>query len=50
MVQYVTTMLTLTNQTIWLFYLFIIGFIAHIKLQMVGTRVANKVNSVAKGQ
>ena len=27
----------------------IIGFIAHTKLQMVGTRVANKVNSAAKG-
>ena len=28
--------------------LFIIGFIAHTKLQMESTRVANKVNSVAK--
>ena len=30
-------------------YLFIIGFTAHTKLQMKSTRVANKVNSVAKG-
>ena len=31
------------------YYLFIIGFIAHTKLQMESTRIANKVNSVAKG-
>ena len=27
-------------------YLFIIGFIAHTKLQIIGTRVGNKVNVV----
>ena len=34
---------------IFIYLLFIIGFIAHAKFQMKSTRVANKVNSVAKG-
>ena len=39
-----------TKIIILYFIYFIIGFIiAHTKLQMESTRVANKVNSVAKG-
>ena len=31
------------GEHIGLYYLFIIGFIAHTKLQIIGTRVGNKV-------
>ena len=37
------------RHVLFYFIIFIIGFIAHTKLQMERTRVANEVNSVAKG-
>ena len=46
----IANIIIINSKNVKLFiYVFIIGFIPHTKLQMESTRVANKVNSVAKG-